>query len=132
MSNSYGNTIAIGDSPKAVRASMMDMMTDPARKRRVDPGNPEVCPVFDYHKVFSTPERIAEVDQGCRSAGIGCVECKRWLFDSHQNKLGPIYERRLHYEKKRQEVIDVLEEGAKRARKFARETTSQVRSVMKL
>ncbi len=132
MSKSYGNTIAIGDSPEDVRASMMTMMTDPARKRRVDPGNPDVCPVFDYHKVFSSPETIAEVDQGCRSAGIGCVECKGWLFDSHQNKLGPIYERRLHYEKNRREVIDVLDGGAKRAQSFARETTSQVRDVMKL
>ena len=132
MSKSYGNTIAIGASPKEVRASIMTMMTDPARKRRNDPGNPEVCPVFDYHKVFSSTETIAEVDQGCRSAGIGCVECKGWLFDSHQNKLGPIYERRLHYENNRQEVIDVLEEGATRARSKARETTSQVRSVMKL
>ncbi len=132
MSKSYGNTIAIGASPEDVRASMMTMMTDPARKRRTDPGNPEVCPVFDYHKVFSSPETIAEVDQGCRSAGIGCVECKGWLFDSHQNKLGPIYERRLHYEKNRQEVIDVLEHGAKRAQSFARETTSQVRNAMKL
>ena len=132
MSKSYGNTIAIGASPKEVRASMMTMMTDPARKRRNDPGNPEVCPVFDYHKVFSSAETIAEVDQACRSAGIGCVECKGWLFDSHQNKLGLIYERRLHYENNRQEVIDVLEEGAGRAQSFARETTSQVRSVMKL
>ena len=132
MSKSYGNTIAIGDSPKEVRASMMTMMTDPARKRRNDPGNPEVCPVFDYHNVFSSPETIAEVDQGCRSAGIGCVECKGWLFNSHQNKLGPIYERRLHYENNRQAVIDVLQEGAKRAQSFAAETTSQVRSVMKL
>ena len=132
MSKSYGNTIAIGASPKEVRASMMTMMTDPARKRRNDPGNPEVCPVFDYHKVFSSTETIAKVDQGCRSAGIGCVECKGWLFDSHQNKLGPIYERRLHYENNKQEVIDVLEEGARRAQSKARETTSQVRSVMKL
>ncbi len=70
------------------------MVTDPARKRRTDPGNPDVCPVGDYHKVFSDENRIAEVDQGCRSAGIGCIECKMWLFESLQKKVGPIYERR--------------------------------------
>ncbi len=132
MSKSYGNTIALGDPPKEVRQSMMTMMTDPARKRRNDPGNPDVCPVFDYHKVFSDEKTLEEVDQGCRSAGIGCVECKGWLFDKHQAKFGPIYERRVHYENNQRKVEDVLEAGAERARKCAVETMSEVREAMKL
>ena len=132
MSKSYGNTIALGDPPKEVRQSMMTMMTDPARKRRNDPGNPDVCPVFDYHKVFSDEKTLDEVDQGCRSAGIGCVECKGWLFDKHQAKFGPIYERRVHYENNQREVEDVLEAGAERARKCAVQTMSEVREAMKL
>jgi tryptophanyl-tRNA synthetase len=90
MSKSYGNTIPLGAPPDAVRQAMLTMMTDPARKRRTDPGNPEVCPVFGYHKVLSDEKTIGDVDQGCRSAGIGCVECKGWLFESHQKQIGPI------------------------------------------
>ena len=132
MSKSYGNTIAIGDPPETVKKSMLTMMTDPARKRRNDPGNPEVCPVFDYHKVFSNEKKLQDVDQGCRSAGIGCVECKGWLFESHQEKLGPIYERRVHYDENRPEVLEVLDAGASRARSVAGETMSEVRDAMKL
>ena len=132
MSKSYGNTIALGDSPDVVKKSLMTMMTDPARKRRSDPGNPEICPVFDYHKVFSDEKRLREVDQGCRSAGIGCVECKSWLFEGHQEKLGPIYERRVHYEKNTREVLDVLKKGTERAASVARETMAEVRGAMRL
>ena len=132
MSKSYGNTIALGDPPDQVRAAVMAMKTDPARKRRDDPGNPEICPVFDYHRLFSGSDRIAEVDQGCRTAGIGCVECKKWLFEGHQRKIGPIYERRIQLEGNRSEVMDVLEDGASRARKVAGETMGEVRSAMKI
>ena len=132
MSKSYGNTIAIGDPPSKVRSDMMGMMTDPARKRRKDPGNPDACPVFAYHKVFSPQETIDEVDQGCRSAGIGCVECKEWLFDNHQERLAPIYEKRLYFEEHKRQVIDALENGAERASKVASETMSRVRDAMKL
>jgi tryptophanyl-tRNA synthetase len=132
MSKSYGNTIALGDTPKEVRQSIMTMMTDPARERRNDPGNPDLCPAFGYHKVFSDEKTLAEVDQGCRSAGIGCVECKGWLFEGHQEKLGPVYERCVHYENNKGEVADVLEAGADRARKCAVQTMSEVREAMKL
>jgi tryptophanyl-tRNA synthetase len=132
MSKSYGNTIALGDPPDSVRQTMMTMMTDPARKRRADPGNPDVCPVFGYHKVFSDKERIQEVDQGCRSAGIGCVDCKKWLFESHQATLGPVYERRVELEESRDQVTDILDQGARRARKVAGETMGAVREAMKI
>src|SRR6185295_1267772 len=94
MSKSYDNAIALTEKPEVVRQSVLQMVTDPARKRRHDPGNPDVCPVFDYHKVFSGADRIAEVDRGCRTAGIGCIECKRWLFEGMQERMAPIYERR--------------------------------------
>ena len=132
MSKSYGNTIAIGDPPDVVRASIMTMMTDPARKRRSDAGNPEICPVFDYHKVFSDEKTVADVDQGCRTAGIGCVECKGWLFEGHQKKLGPIYERRVRLEQNKKEVLDILKDGTGRARTVAGETMAEVRNAMKL
>jgi tryptophanyl-tRNA synthetase len=108
------------------------MMTDPARIRRNDPGNPDVCPVFDYHKVFSDGERIAEVDKGCRSAGIGCIECKRWLAEGIQRKTGPIFERRQALEARPDEVRDILDRGAARASAVARETMGEVREAMKI
>jgi len=132
MSKSYGNTIALGDPPEKVREAIGNMMTDPARKRRSDPGNPEVCPVFDYHKVMSGEKTVGEVDRGCRTAGIGCVECKRWLFESYQREIGPLYERRVRYEQNRKEVLEVLDVGAGRARKVASATMHEVRKQMKL
>jgi tryptophanyl-tRNA synthetase len=132
MSKSYHNTIGLGDPPEVFKKSLLTMITDPARKRRTDQGNPDVCPVFDLHKVFSDGKMLQDVDQGCRSAGIGCVECKSWLFESCQTKLGPIYERRVHYEENPQEVLDVLEDGTKRARSVASETMAEVREAMKL
>jgi tryptophanyl-tRNA synthetase len=132
MSKSYRNTIALGDPPESVRAAVQAMMTDPARKRRSDPGNPEVCPVFDYHRILSDEKRVGEVDQGCRSAGIGCVECKGWLFESHQNEIGPVYERRQGWEANPGRVLEILEAGAERARRMASETMTEVRDRMKL
>ena len=132
MSKSYGNTISMGDPPDEVKKSLLTMMTDPARKRRSDAGNPDLCPVFDLHKVFSDEKTLQDVDQGCRSAGIGCVECKGWLFESYQDKLGPIYESRVHYAENPHEVLDILEDGAQRARTVAGETMAEVREAMKL
>jgi tryptophanyl-tRNA synthetase len=132
MSKSYGNAIALTEKPEVVKQTLKTMVTDPARVRRQDPGNPDVCPVGDYHKVFSDQKRIAEVDQGCRSAGIGCIECKMWLFDSLQKTTAPIYERRQELEGRKQDVVDILEEGAKKARSAAGATMSEVREAMKI
>ena len=132
MSKSYGNTIAMGDPPETVRRAFMTMMTDPARKRRTDAGDPDRCPVFGFHKVFSGQETVAEVDQGCRTAGIGCVDCKKWLFESHQGTFAPIYERRVQYEQNTAQVVDILREGAARARTVAGETMGAVREAMKI
>src|SRR5438093_4128952 len=109
-----------------------NMVTDPARGRRTDPGNPDSCPVGDYHDVFSDKNRVAEVDQGCRTAGIGCVQCKMWLFDSLQRRLGSLYERRQQLESRPNDVMDILNEGSKRAKQVARETMVEVRRAIKI
>ena len=82
MSKSYGNTILLSDPEPVVRQKLKTMVTDPARIRRTDKGDPDKCPVGDLHKVFSTPETLAKVYDGCRSAGIGCIECKSWAADA--------------------------------------------------
>jgi tryptophanyl-tRNA synthetase len=132
MSKSYGNTIALSEKPETMKETVRNMMTDPARQRRSDPGNPDICPVGDYHDVFSDKNRVAEVDQGCRSAGIGCVQCKMWLFESLQKRLGPIYERRRELESHPDNVMDILNEGSKKAKAVAGETMVEVRKAMKI
>jgi tryptophanyl-tRNA synthetase len=132
MSKSYGNAIALTENPEVVKKTLKTMVTDPARVRRQDKGNPDVCPVGDYHKVFSDEKRIAEVDQGCRSAGIGCIECKMWLFESLQKTTAPIYERRQALEARKDDVAGILAEGAKKAKVAASATMAEVREAMKI
>ena len=126
MSKSYGNTILMSDPEPDVRAKLKTMVTDPARVRRTDPGNPDVCPVFDLHKVFSSSEVQARAAEGCRSAGIGCIQCKGWVADAVVAELKPIQERRAYFEAHPAEVDAVLREGAKRANARASETLEQV------
>jgi len=133
MSKSYGNFVSLGESDESIRAKAKVMMTDPARKRRADKGNPDVCPVFSWHKLFSTKETIAWADQGCRTAGIGCIECKEAMADHLIQWIEPIRERRLQYEtleKENGEVRRILVEGAERARKTAQETMKRVRGAV--
>lgn len=132
MSKSYGNTILLSDSEADVRAKLKTMVTDPARIRRTDAGNPDVCPVFDLHKVFSSDETQAEVRAGCTSAGIGCIQCKGWLADSVVKELAPIQQRRQHFEAHPDEVAAILNQGAKDANKRAEQTMQQVRSAVGL
>ncbi len=132
MSKSYGNTITLTEKPAVMKEIVRNMVTDPARVRRQDPGNPDICPVGDYHDVFSNPKRVIEVDQGCRTAGIGCVECKMWLFESLQKKLGPFYERRQQLEGREDDVMDILNEGSKTAKEVAGQTMAQVREAMRI
>jgi tryptophanyl-tRNA synthetase len=132
MSKSYGNTINLSEDEKSIRQKLKTMVTDPARKLRSDPGDPEKCPVFDLHKVFSPKETQAWSAEGCRTAGIGCIECKNALADHLVARLAPIRERRLHYEKRPDEVRDIFLEGARRAREVTGETMDEVRSAVKL
>jgi len=115
MSKSYGNTILLSDPEPEIRVKLKTMVTDPARVRRTDPGNPDVCPVFDLHKVFSTEKTQAEARVGCTTAGIGCIQCKGWLADSVVKELAPIQERRQYFEVNPDEVDAILDDGAFRA-----------------
>ncbi len=132
MSKSYNNAIYLSDPPEVVSKKVAGMVTDPARKRRYDPGNPDVCPVFDHHKIFSPQSVIDRVNRECRTAEIGCVECKG-LMASHLNAvLAPIQSRRKLYEDNPQAVWDVLDEGTSRARRVAQATMAEVRKAVKL
>jgi tryptophanyl-tRNA synthetase len=132
MSKSYGNTILLSDPEPEVRTKLKTMVTDPARIRRTDKGNPDLCPVFDLHKVFSTAETQAEVRAGCTSAGIGCIQCKGWLADAVVKELAPIQQRRQHFEAHPEEVKAILDDGAVRANARAEATMQQVRSAVRL
>ena len=132
MSKSYGNTILLTDPEPVVRQKLKTMVTDPARVRRSDPGDPDVCPVGDLHKVFSTSATLAKVYDGCRSAGIGCIECKGWAADAIVAELQPMQQRRRQYEEQPGLVHDILHSGSELARARAEETMEQVREAMHL
>src|SRR5260370_15250774 len=109
MSKSYGNTILLTDPEPLVRQKLKTMVTDPARVRRTDPGNPDVCPARDVHQIFSARATSAQVDVGCRSAGIGCIECKDWAADALVQILSPVRERRTQYEENPYAARDILQ-----------------------
>ncbi|HEU4403331.1 MAG TPA: tryptophan--tRNA ligase [Candidatus Polarisedimenticolia bacterium] len=132
MSKSYGNAINLSDPPEKVREKILTMVTDPARKRRTDPGNPDICPVFDFHKSFSADDTIARVDVECRRAGIGCIDCKKSLLTHLEPILAPFQERRQRLLSDRDGIRDILEAGAARARAEARATLERVRAAMKI
>jgi tryptophanyl-tRNA synthetase len=132
MSKSYGNTILLTDPEPVVRQKLKTMVTDPARVRRSDPGDPDICPVGDLHKVFSTSSTLARVYEGCRSAGIGCIECKGWVADAIVAELQPMQDRRRQYEEQPGLVHDILHSGSALARARAEQTMEQVRDAMQL
>jgi tryptophanyl-tRNA synthetase len=130
MSKSYGNTITLSESDADIRAKTKVMVTDPARKRRSDPGNPDVCPVYDWHKLFSPPETLKWSAEGCRTAGIGCIECKAAMADNLIKWIAPIRERRVEYEKNPRRVLELIDAGSKRARVEAVKTMQRVREAV--
>ena len=132
MSKSYDNYILMSDGEPVVRQKLKTMVTDPARVRRSDPGNPQVCPVYGLHKIFSNAETIQKVEVGCTTAGIGCIECKSWCADGVMAMLNPIQERRRQYEDKPKLVWEILEDGSKRAERAAERTMRDVRAAMKM
>ena len=132
MSKSYNNAIFLSDPPNVIEKKILPMMTDPARQKRTDKGNPEICPVYFLHKIYSTPETISWVEQGCRTAGIGCIECKKSLIPSIIKRLEPIQKKRAEIVKNPDVVNEVLSKGNKKAGEIARKTMIGVRKALKL
>jgi tryptophanyl-tRNA synthetase len=132
MSKSYHNTISLREAPEDVQEKLRTMPTDPARVRRTDPGNPDVCPVWQLHQVYSDDTQKAWVREGCSSAGIGCLECKQLIIDSVLAELKPIQERARDYERDPGRVRAIIHEGSEVARDVARQTLDEVRQVMGL
>ena len=130
MSKSYDNAVNLMEAAPFLEEKLLRMVTDPARKRRKDPGDPDKCPVFQIHKAFSDSETLAWVDSGCRSADIGCVDCKKALAKHVNECLDPIRDRR--YKLKDDELSDILSVGAKKAREIAEETMVKVRQAMRI
>jgi tryptophanyl-tRNA synthetase len=131
MSKSYGNAIALSESPEDIRKKVMTMITDPARIRKDDPGHPEVCAVFAFHKVFNE-EEVPEIEEQCRGGKIGCVQCKRNLANKMVQYMAPIYDRRQQILQKPEMIREIVEAGCDNARKVAQKTMEEVRRAMKI
>lgn len=132
MSKSLDNHIEMASTPEETQKRVMMMVTDPQRKRRSDPGNPDICNVFSLHKIFSSPEEVDTINRECRLAGIGCVDCKKLLAKNLNNHLQPFRQRRAEFEKNTDDVVDMLRDGAKRATVIADKTMEEVRSAIGL
>ena len=132
MSKSYGNTISLRENPATVEEKIRTMPTDPARVRRSDPGNPNKCPVWSLHQVYSDEEQKKWADEGCRSASIGCLDCKKPVIDAVLAEQQPIRERAKEYQEDPETVRGIINEGCEAARDVARETLEEVRQVMGL
>ena len=132
MSKSYDNAIYLSDPPDTIVRKIKPMVTDPARKRRSDPGNPEVCPVFDLHKIFTPAPEREQCALGCRSAGIGCLDCKEVLLRHLGPALDGIRDRRQTFAEKPDVIVEILHEGSKRAQSVARRTMEEVRAAVNL
>jgi tryptophanyl-tRNA synthetase len=130
MSKSYGNAIYLSDNEKTVSEKLRTMVTDPARKRRTDKGDPAKCPVFDLHKIFSKEEEKKEVIQGCTTASIGCIDCKRILINHVIETLKPIWEKRQQLIDNPSKLIEIASEGSKKAKKVAKETLKGMKEVI--
>jgi len=133
MSKSYDNFILIDTNEKELWKSLAPMKTDPARKRRTDAGDPEKCPVWDYHKAFTNnQEELDWVINGCKTAEIGCIDCKKCLFNNLKDRLEPIWEKIHYYDKHESELMDVIYSGNKRAKDFASKTMDEVRDAISI
>ena len=132
MSKSYDNTLILAETPAERWSKLSKMITDPARKRRHDPGTPEICPVFTVHQAFTPAARIQEIAAGCRSAALGCVDCKKDLAGRIDERLGPLRERRMELMASPGKLREILGDGAARARRVAGATLERARSAMGL
>ena len=132
MSKSYNNAIFLSDSPDEIGAKVAKMLTDPQRARKSDPGDPDVCNVFEFHKLYSDKQTVEKINRECRTAEIGCVECKEIMARHLINALEPMREKRAYYETRPQLVDDIIEDGCEKARKVARQTMAEVRAAIKI
>jgi len=132
MSKSYNNAVWLSDSPEEIEVKLSRMVTDPRRVRRTDPGEPNDCPAFQLHRIYCTPDEIEFVTRGCRTAGIGCLECKRIMIRHVIADLAPIRQRRAELASRPQEIAVILDRGADLARQAAERTMAEVREAMKL
>ncbi|MCY3728701.1 MAG: tryptophan--tRNA ligase [Nitrospira sp.] len=132
MSKSYRNTINLSDTEPAVRQTLKTMVTDPARVRRTDPGNPEICPVFEFHKMYSEPAVIEQINRECRTAAIGCIDCKKFVADRVVAQLSPIWEARGSLEANPARLDEVTRDGYERASEISRQTLGEVKEAMKI
>ncbi len=132
MSKSYDNCIYLSDAPEIVEKKIKTMVTDTSRARRTDPGDPHICPVFDLHKIFSTDEEQGSCAEGCRIAGIGCIDCKKILIPHILDVLGPIYTKRQELIKHPEELKSLAREGSQKAATVASQTMEVVRKAMRI
>ncbi len=132
MSKSYDNAIFLSDGPDQVRSKVMQMITDPQRARRSDPGNPDICNVFEFHKLYTDPQATQDINVHCRAAQIGCVECKKAMAENLVAAMAPMLETRRHYEANPGLVQEIMETGSRKAREVARQTMQQVRAAINI
>ena len=132
MSKSYGNTIGLREAPEAVEKKLRTMQTDPARVRRSDPGDPQKCPVWDFHQIYSTEDVRNWVVDGCRNAGIGCLDCKQPVIDAVLKEQAPIREHAIEFVENPKLVRTIINDGCEKAREVARDTLEEVRQAMAL
>ena len=132
MSKSYNNAIYLSDTPEEIGNKVSQMITDPQRKRKNDPGDPDICNVFSFHKLYSADDQVSMVDSECRKAGIGCVECKKIMAGNLVDHLVPFQEKRAYYLSHKEKVMEILNEGTEKARSIARQTMEEVREAIKL
>jgi len=132
MSKSYGNTINLSDTEPVVRQKLKTMVTDPARVRRTDPGNPDVCPVYEFHKIYSPQEVQAQINKDCRTAAIGCIDCKKLVADKMVERMAPMWEARASLTSHPSRIDEIVQDGSQRAAKVAKATLAEVNEAMKI
>jgi tryptophanyl-tRNA synthetase len=130
MSKSYNNSIYISDSDNDIRAGVSQMITDPQRMRKSDPGNPDICNVFTFHQIYSNPETVSQINNECRKAEVGCVACKKMMAENLINALQPIKAKRAELDSHPDMVKEIMERGNKLARSIAQETMAEVKAVI--
>jgi len=132
MSKSYNNAIFLSDDPDEITANVAKMLTDPQRAKKSDPGDPDVCNVYEFHKLYSDDQTIQRINRECRTAEIGCVECKKIMARHLINFLEPMRKKREYYEARPDLVDDIIANGCEKARQVARETMTEVREAVKI